>query len=185
VADPAVVATKLQQIEQHYGELREKQAVSRERFLADVTERRAVERMFENAIQACIDLAKHVATTALGYEGDSSKESMEVLWEHNVISDETATTMTTAVGFRNVLAHEYGTVDPERVYTYLPDGISDQSPESGWPPSVERVRRSQKTRLSRLVRSTTSSSGFSGRKTLFSPIRSAMRERTTAVTRVQ
>jgi len=50
MADAGVVSTKLQQIERYHGELLEKQSLSRERFRSDVTERRAVERMSENAI---------------------------------------------------------------------------------------------------------------------------------------
>ncbi len=33
------------------------------------TEQRAVERMFENAIQACSALAQHIATRAFDFEG--------------------------------------------------------------------------------------------------------------------
>ena len=79
MADAAVVATQLEQIERYYGELLSKQDVPKDTFLSDVTERRAVERMFENAIQACVDLAKHVATEDFGYQGDSSKEAVELL----------------------------------------------------------------------------------------------------------
>lgn len=119
MADSEVVATKLRQIEQYHGELRAKQALSKKSFLDDVTERRAVERMFQNVIQACIDLARHVATTEFEYDGERSKEAVRVLVEHDVIDPTTAETLTDAVGFRNVLAHQYGTVDPEQVYTYL------------------------------------------------------------------
>ncbi|MFC7155222.1 HepT-like ribonuclease domain-containing protein [Halomarina halobia] len=43
--------------------MKEKQrSLSREDLPTDTTEQRAVERMFENAIQACSDLAQHVAT---------------------------------------------------------------------------------------------------------------------------
>jgi uncharacterized protein YutE (UPF0331/DUF86 family) len=37
----------------------------------------------------------------------------------NVIDEETTTTLVAAVGFRNVLAHEYGTVDYAAVYESL------------------------------------------------------------------
>ena len=38
MVDPAVVSRKLRQIEQYHGELREKQDLSRDQFLDDVTE---------------------------------------------------------------------------------------------------------------------------------------------------
>ncbi|WP_201741555.1 HepT-like ribonuclease domain-containing protein [Salinigranum halophilum] len=47
--------------------LKQKQETcSREEFLQSTTDQRAVERMFENAIQACSDLAHHIATRAFG-----------------------------------------------------------------------------------------------------------------------
>jgi uncharacterized protein YutE (UPF0331/DUF86 family) len=70
VADAGVISTKLEQIERYHGELRTKQGLSRERFLSSVTERRAVERMFENAIQSCVDLAKHIATEDFEFDDD-------------------------------------------------------------------------------------------------------------------
>lgn len=119
MADPEVVATKLRQIEQYHGELRDEQNLSKDSFLDDVTEQRAVERMFQNVIQACIDLATHVASADFEYEQGGSRAALRVLVDENVIDEETAGTLSDAVGFRNVLAHQYGAVQPEQVYTYL------------------------------------------------------------------
>lgn len=124
MADPAVVATKLQQIEQYHGELQDKQHLSRETYLESVTEQRAVERMFENAIQSCVDLSKHIATSAFEYEGDSSTEAIEELAVNGVLTASTATKLKDAVGFRNILAHEYGHVDSEAVFRYLQTELS-------------------------------------------------------------
>ncbi|CCQ33476.1 Protein of unknown function DUF86 [Halorhabdus tiamatea SARL4B] len=124
MADERVVAVKLEQIEQYHGELIEKrESLSRREFLGSTTEQRAVERMFENAIQASADLAQHVATRDFAYDGNTSKEAVRILCEHAVIDDETMMTLVTAIGFRNVLAHEYGRIDPEEVYETLRTGL--------------------------------------------------------------
>ena len=82
MVDERVVATKLEQIEQYHSELKEKRrTISRTGFLASTTEQRAVERMFENAIQACSDLAQHLATRELEYGGESSKGAVRALLE--------------------------------------------------------------------------------------------------------
>jgi uncharacterized protein YutE (UPF0331/DUF86 family) len=125
VVDERVVATKLEQIEQYHGELADKQdTLSRNEFLQSTTERRAVERMFENAIQACSDLAQHVATHEFGYAGSTAKEAFRVLYQEGVIDEETMTTLVAAVGFRNVLAHEYGQIDADEVYETLQTGLT-------------------------------------------------------------
>ena len=124
MVDERVVARKLEGIEQYHGELSEKQeTLSRSEFLQSTTEQRAVERMFENAIQSCSDLAQHVATRAFDYEGSTAKEAVRVLYREDVIDEETMDTLVSAIGFRNVLAHEYGRVDTEEVYETLQTGL--------------------------------------------------------------
>lgn len=125
MADQRVVAIKLEQIEQYHGELTKKQeTLSRSEFLGSTTQQRAVERMFENAIQACSDLAQHVATRDFDYDGSTTKQAVRVLHQHGVIDEETTTTLIAAIGFRNVLAHEYGHVDAEQVYETLQTGLT-------------------------------------------------------------
>lgn len=124
MADERVVATQLERIEQYHGELKAKQrSLSREDVLTDTTEQRAVERMFENAIQACSDLAKHVASRNFDFDGDTSKGAIRILGRESVIDEETTETLIAAVGFRNVLAHEYGAVDYDEVYENLQTGL--------------------------------------------------------------
>lgn len=124
MADERVVSKKLERIEQYHGELKTKQrSLSRSELLRDTTEQRAVERMFENAIQACSDLAQHIATQEFGFEGDTAKGAIRVLGRENVIDEETTNTLVAAVGFRNVLAHEYGRIDYAEVYETLQTGL--------------------------------------------------------------
>jgi uncharacterized protein YutE (UPF0331/DUF86 family) len=79
--------------------------------------------MFENAIQACTDLAQHIATHDFDYDGDASKEAIRILGHEDVIDEETMQTLVAAVGFRNVLAHEYGKVEYDEVYETLQTGL--------------------------------------------------------------
>jgi len=79
--------------------------------------------MFENAIQACSDLAQHVATRDFGYEGSTAKGAVRLLHQERVLDEETTKTLVAAIGFRNVLAHEYGRVDPTEVYETLQTGL--------------------------------------------------------------
>jgi Uncharacterized conserved protein len=80
--------------------------------------------MFENAIQACSDLAQHIATRAFDYEGSTAKEVVRVLYREDVIDEETMEILVSAIGFRNVLAHEYSRVDTEEVYETLQTGLN-------------------------------------------------------------
>jgi uncharacterized protein YutE (UPF0331/DUF86 family) len=124
MADERVVSVKLEQIEGYHDELRMKQQeLSREDLLTDTTEQRAVERMFENVIQACSDLAQHIATRDFGYTDQTSSGAIRVLCQEDVIDSQTMQTLVAAVGFRNVLAHEYGHIDYVKTYDNLQTGL--------------------------------------------------------------
>lgn len=125
MVDERVISVKLKQIEQYHGELKRKQeTLSNREFLSSTTEQRAVERMFENVIQASGDLAQHIATREFGFNGTTSKGAIRVLSREGVIDEETANTLVAAIGFRNVLAHEYGHINNEEVYEILQTGLS-------------------------------------------------------------
>lgn len=49
--------------------------------------------MFENAIQACSDLAQHIATHDFDFSGSASKEAIRVLGREEVINEETTNTL--------------------------------------------------------------------------------------------
>jgi uncharacterized protein YutE (UPF0331/DUF86 family) len=82
-----------------------------------------VERTFVNLIQACIDLAQHIRSTEDLSPGGTSKEAIEALGEAGVLSAETQGKLEEAVGFRNVLAHQYASVEHELVYDVLQNDL--------------------------------------------------------------
>ena len=79
--------------------------------------------MFENAIQACSELSQHVATQEFDDDGETARGAIRTLARCGVIDEQTADTLVSAVGFRNVLAHEYGHVDEAEVYDTLQTGL--------------------------------------------------------------
>ena len=80
MVDERVISVKLEQIEQYHGELKDKrETLSHDEFLQSTTEQRAVERMFENAIQACSDLAQHIATQEFDFDGETAKGAIPIL----------------------------------------------------------------------------------------------------------
>jgi len=82
---------------------------------------RGVKYGFITAIEACIDVAQHVcATTGLG-PPDSNADAMRLLAAHGIIPASLADSMRQAVGFRNVLVHDYVRVDDDVVTARLDD----------------------------------------------------------------
>jgi uncharacterized protein YutE (UPF0331/DUF86 family) len=85
---------------------------------------RGVKYTFVTAIEACVDIAQHIcAAEGWGPPADNG-DAMRLLGEHGVLTVQLATSVRQAVGFRNVLVHEYIEVDDAIVVDRLGD-LSD------------------------------------------------------------
>jgi uncharacterized protein YutE (UPF0331/DUF86 family) len=85
---------------------------------------RGIKYTFVTAIEACVDVAQHIcATEGWGPPADNG-DAVRLLGTHGVLTPELAISMRKAVGFRNVLVHDYIEVDDEIVVRRL-KGLSD------------------------------------------------------------
>jgi uncharacterized protein YutE (UPF0331/DUF86 family) len=79
----------------------------------------------QKAVQAVIDLATHVVA-AEGYGMPDSQASVFTLLEnHGLIEPELAGRLRKMVGFRNIMVHEYETVDPAIVEAIAEHHLGD------------------------------------------------------------
>ena len=80
---------------------------------------RGVKYTFITAIEACMDVAQHIcAAEGWGPPADNG-DAARLLGKQNVIGVELAGSIRKAVGFRNVLVHEYVEVDDSIVISML------------------------------------------------------------------
>jgi uncharacterized protein YutE (UPF0331/DUF86 family) len=88
--------------------------IQQDTYLQDV-----IERNFEVAAQACIDIANRIISLEnLGKPADYY-QAIERLGENGIIPVELARKMAPMAGFRNVLVHQYLEIDQKEVYRYL------------------------------------------------------------------
>lgn len=121
MADADRVLTKLGKLEEYLRGLEAKQDCTLEEYRRDRDRRDIVERRFEKAVQASIDVASHVVAEEGYREPQNYGDLFEILAEEGVLTSSTADLMVEMAGFRNVLAHEYADIDDERVYRHLQD----------------------------------------------------------------
>lgn len=82
---------------------------------------RGVKYTFVTAIEACVDVAQHLcASEGWGPPSDNG-DAIALLGRHDVLGPTLAEAMRRAVGFRNVLVHEYVTVSDAIVLARLDD----------------------------------------------------------------
>jgi Uncharacterized conserved protein len=79
-----------------------------------------VEREFQTAIEACIDIAQLLIAATDVKVPTTNAATVARLGDLDILSEETAEIMQGAAGFRNVLAHQYGhDIDDEQVYRHF------------------------------------------------------------------
>jgi uncharacterized protein YutE (UPF0331/DUF86 family) len=107
---------KLSTLETHLARVRLKRDVSMEDLRGDLDRQESILFNLQMAIQNCIDMAAHVVSDEeMGIAG-STHELFYLLQDRQVIDSFLAEKLVKAVGFRNILVHEYGRVDLNIVY---------------------------------------------------------------------
>lgn len=100
--------------------LSRKQSLSPDAYRNDREQRAIVEREFQTAIEACLDIAGLVLTATDEPMPETYAGRFRRLEELGIVSPETSEKMRGAAGFRNVLAHNYGDdLDHDVVYNHL------------------------------------------------------------------
>ena len=78
-----------------------------------------VKYLLVTAIESCIDVAHHIASSESWSAPDTNARAIRSLGQHNVIEQALADRVARAVGFRNVLVHQYLEVDDSIVMDAL------------------------------------------------------------------
>jgi uncharacterized protein YutE (UPF0331/DUF86 family) len=79
----------------------------------------AVKYRFVTAIERCVGIAHHVIASEGWSAPETNSEAMRELGHRGVVDDESATSLARASGFRNLLVHQYGDIDDQRVVEFL------------------------------------------------------------------
>jgi uncharacterized protein YutE (UPF0331/DUF86 family) len=99
-------------------------ALDFEAYQSDREQRDVVEREFETAIEACIDIGEIVLTDAGRTVPDANAEVFRELRSIGILDTDTARRMAEAAGFRNILSHRYGdAINDEDVYNFLAEDL--------------------------------------------------------------
>lgn len=91
----------------------------RDEFDKDPYLRDIVERNLEVAIQCCIDIAHRIISIEEAIKPTDYYEGFIILGQLNVLPMDFSKKIASMAGFRNVLVHEYVTIDWDEVYRNL------------------------------------------------------------------
>lgn len=123
--DARVVVERLAWVEQMIAGIRALPLESQAAFVADVRNVAAAESYLRRALEALLDLGRHVLAKGFGQPVAEYKEIPRHLQRLAIIDDAGATRMTTLAGYRNRMVHFYAEVSTAELYDICARQLGD------------------------------------------------------------
>ena len=120
-----IVKAKIGHIEVNLQRLREKRKICLEELKRDIDLQDIILHNLQLSIQGCIDIASHIISDQGWRVPGTLAGLFDILSEHKVISRQLSEKLKKMAGFRNLIIHEYQTVDLNRVHNILNQDIKD------------------------------------------------------------
>ncbi|MBC7334226.1 MAG: DUF86 domain-containing protein [Actinobacteria bacterium] len=124
MAEQQVLQKLLEQLEEHLLTI-DQMSFSLEELLSDIDIQHLIERRLQLSIEVCIDIASHVAAQQKLPGRERAADIFLLLGKHKIIDEELAKKLAKAVGFRNILIHEYAKINHHLVYQYYKQDLDD------------------------------------------------------------
>ena len=125
MVDKDLVLAKAGSVKRHIDRIKAKSVADMAIFLQDLDRQESVAFNMHLAIQNCMDIAAHVISDGgLGVPG-SAGDMFFLLHENGYLSADLAERMVKAVGFRNLLVHEYEKIDLQRLHQAAEKNVDD------------------------------------------------------------
>jgi len=125
MVDKDLVLSKASSVKRHLNRIKEKRDIDLQTFLKDLDRQESIQFNLQMAIQNCIDIAAHIISEeGVGVPG-STNEMFYLLEDNGYISVDITEKMVKAVGFRNLIVHEYGKVELKQVFEVAKREIED------------------------------------------------------------
>ncbi len=110
------LADKIKELERFLKELGRIAPTSVEKYKSDIEKKAACERYVERIVEALTDLAFLTIKERRLKIPESDMDAFNILLENRIIGEGLAGRLKNAKGMRNIIAHQYGSVDDETVF---------------------------------------------------------------------
>ncbi len=119
-----IIKDKINQIQNYLDFITENTPESFENYEKDLRSKAICEHYLEKIAEACIDLTFLVIKLKKLGVPESDECSFEILFKNSIISENLKGQLIDLKGMRNVISHEYGEVDDEKVYYSLTEELN-------------------------------------------------------------
>ena len=125
MVEPDVIARRLLSLNEALRELGREGAGDARSLAADAVLRAAVERWLQVAVEACMDVAYHVVASEGWTPPESGRAAFASLAAHGLLPLDLAPRLGGAAALRNVLVHDYVSVDLELLARVVREDLGD------------------------------------------------------------
>jgi uncharacterized protein YutE (UPF0331/DUF86 family) len=123
--DKDLILAKAGSVKSHLNRVIEKRNVDLDSFIKDIDRQESILFNIQTAVQNCIDIAAHIISEeSFGVPG-STTEMLYILEKNGYLDKDLTLKMVKAVGFRNLIVHEYGKIELEQAYEIAQNDIND------------------------------------------------------------
>ncbi len=125
MVDNELIIVKASSIKKHLNRVKGKRNTDLQTFLKDLDRQEIILFNLQMAIQNCIDIAAHIISDeGFGVPG-STNEMFYMLEENGYLNRDITEKMVKAVGFRNLMVHEYEKIELDQVFKVAQKDIRD------------------------------------------------------------
>jgi uncharacterized protein YutE (UPF0331/DUF86 family) len=125
MVDKNVIASRIEAIEKHLSRFSAYTQKSRQDFLDDLNAQDIVEYNLFQIVNHLIDMIQHIVVDEkLGFP-ESAYDGVEILHDKGVFTERDRTVLRKMIGFRNIIGHDYITLNKQIVYDVLISGPED------------------------------------------------------------
>ena len=123
--EKSLILTKISKLNRYLGFLKQLRDVSFEELKDDFKTIGAVERYLQVSIESIIDIGNEIISQLQLRRPEKYRDIPYILSEENIIPREFADTIASMIGFRNILVHDYASIDLNLVYAFLKNKLED------------------------------------------------------------
>lgn len=120
-----IIKAKINHIKENLQRLEEKQNITIDEFKKNKDLQDIILHNLQLSIQVCIDIASHIISDEGWTVPDTLSGLFDILLRQKIISEKLNISLKKMTGFRNIIIHEYQTIDLDKVYKILKEDLKD------------------------------------------------------------
>lgn len=125
MVDHSLIKRKISRLAEYIADLEEQQNISLNEWESNKMLRNHIERTLHKAVEACLDIGKHMIVGLGLRTPEDYKDIMVIMTEAGILPKEKLNQFKKMAQFRSVIVHDYEDIDPVIIISILQNDVSD------------------------------------------------------------